>query len=980
MIASFITDHLREKFESADSNEAIVCHYYCKEDGERNDPSNIYRSLVSQLLDFRPDLKGKFMTWFDKTKPKTTPKKPTQSPERLREFLVDLIRASGQWVFIVVDALDECQRYFQQDLPRLCHELSDAPFKVFISSRPDNSLEISMPPATSYLDFKPTYEQDRLITAYLTSEYLSDMVQTAEETVVDKIARNAKGCAIWIKLVLEYLREESFHDRETLLTAIDRIPPSVAGLYAQLFNQAMKRAGSGPRAGQVLEKTLEVLAVAHRPLNLRELSCAVASGVVEGRACLSQIEHSFGYRKKVLELARPFVAAEGSADSSIVRLIHHSLKESILKDAPGNWSSTHQRVNTLDSSANLQRMHGSVARACIIYLACTDFGQDMFDPAYKLEDSASSPMAATEDSQDGDADILPLWFAMMTGNENDYWDKRAAIKRIHPFFDYAACYWGCHLSETADQDALELHDLAAIICHPGSNYLKNWLRYSRELTCTELGSTVWEQSPEVDQLVIASYFGHRLSVRRLLDCSDADLEGLSIHTALFWAAYRGYDSCLELILGKKDHINRSIYRARGSLALAAAAISGSTGCLKMLIKSDLFDINLPDQSGWSPLLYAIASDHAEAVDLLLGSPDVDLQVQSVREAGANALTIAASGAHFNILGKLLDYPLLDTDDVNAADNLGMTPLIHTIRHGNLGMVRCLLRHDASVTLVDKKKRSPIYWAAQKEDAAILRELLALDPAGANATDDDQYTVLHAALESPNSQTFAELLATQGIDVNQQDSLGSSVLWCAAKCGRIDLVQLLCKHADHLHLDLERCDAWGVSPLNGACSTTCRTAPSILKTLIAHGANLGSTDLRGCGLLASAAVSGSLENMKVLLGVPDIEIDVRNRAGQTALSLAAASLDPRTLDAMVLLLGTGVVDIDSTDEAGRTPLSYAAGSGQLEKVKLLVNSTGVRIDLSDMNGATPLDHAKRYCWKDDSSKKQVLALLNPEEHA
>ena len=113
--------------------------------------------------------------------------------------------------------------------------------------------------------------------------------------------------------------------------------------------------------------------------------------------------------------------------------------------------------------------------------------------------------------------------------------------------------------------------------------------------------------------------------------------------------------------------------------------------------------------------------------------------------------------HFDILKKLLDHVLVGTDDVNVTNELGMTPLIHTIRHGNLGMVQCLLYYNVSVTPVDKKKRSPIYWAAQHEDVAILRELLTLDPTGTNVTDDDQRTVLHAALKSPHSQTFEELL-------------------------------------------------------------------------------------------------------------------------------------------------------------------------------------------------------------------------------
>lgn len=63
-----------------------------------------------------------------------------------------------------------------------------------------------------------------------------------------------------------------------------------------------------------------------------------------------------------------------------------------------------------------------------------------------------------------------------------------------------------------------------------------------------------------------------------------------------------------------------------------------------------------------------------------------------------------------------------------------TPLIRSIRHGCLDLMRLLIAHGVDINEVDGWGYTPLHWAATKNNSSALRELLALPEVKANVKD------------------------------------------------------------------------------------------------------------------------------------------------------------------------------------------------------------------------------------------------------
>lgn len=108
-------------------------------------------------------------------------------------------------------------------------------------------------------------------------------------------------------------------------------------------------------------------------------------------------------------------------------------------------------------------------------------------------------------------------------------------------------------------------------------------------------------------------------------------------------------------------------------------------------------------------------------------------------------------------------------------------------------------------------------------------------------------------------------------------------------------------------------------------------------------------------LLGASYEGDEGVVKLLLGLEDVNMNLTDEYGRTALSYAAM----QGHEAVVrLLVARDDVEADLPDERyGRTPLSYAAIRGHEAVVKLLVARDDIKADLPDGKyGRTPLIHS------------------------
>ncbi|KAK1254756.1 hypothetical protein MKX08_008751 [Trichoderma sp. CBMAI-0020] len=493
------------------SQRHLVCAYYCKDDQETTKLGNIYRSLLWQLLKRKPNLKNRFLDWYRKTEQQSQVN-PTQCDNKLRDFLYDALSSSKQWIFIALDGLDECDIYPQKQLLFLFHDLfkCNARLKVFISSRFDDDIESALPPGASRIEISLSKKRDRVIASYLAREV--NIPKDIRDQAVDELSEKANGCAIWLRISLEYIRKSRIQSQKGLENALSRLPSSkgLAELYWTLFD---KICSDLPENEDILQRALETLAVARRPLTANELAFAVFIDIEDdNRTTLRELEQS-AHSMNLLDLIRPFISTISveNRDHLQLRLVHQSLKELILQAPPSSWNLVGKTRGQDQAVPRRAELDGSLLGRCIRYL--------LLDECKEINLSSSF--------RDGlDFDLLGIGrildddeFSTESPWSKSPQDFDPSDLGLGGFFTYAASYWTAHFSNTPQElwpDPTDLIDL----CSTGSQRLKNWVEQWQRPNCSYNAELDFPEAMlRLDPLVVAAIFGPAAYMAGLLKCN-----------------------------------------------------------------------------------------------------------------------------------------------------------------------------------------------------------------------------------------------------------------------------------------------------------------------------------------------------------------------------------------------------------------------------------------------------------------------------
>jgi len=169
--------------------------------------------------------------------------------------------------------------------------------------------------------------------------------------------------------------------------------------------------------------------------------------------------------------------------------------------------------------------------------------------------------------------------------------------------------------------------------------------------------------------------------------------------------------------------------------------------------------------------------------------DGGADVNAADELGETPLHEAVFRGYGDISILLLEHGA----DVNAPDGRGLSPLHAAAWRGNLDMVALLLANGADVNARDPNGVTPLHAAARagrKETAALLIE----KGAEINARNKINLTPLHAAVLSGDRGTVA-LLVDKGANVNARSKDGLTPMQLAAQNNQTEVVELLQKKAN-----------------------------------------------------------------------------------------------------------------------------------------------------------------------------------------
>lgn len=203
-----------------------------------------------------------------------------------------------------------------------------------------------------------------------------------------------------------------------------------------------------------------------------------------------------------------------------------------------------------------------------------------------------------------------------------------------------------------------------------------------------------------------------------------------------------------------------------------AAAEGNIRALENYFHShelQIIHINIPDEEGYTLLMYAAANGHAEVVEYLLnvmgGKHELVYALQTLRSPdGLNPLMLAAErGNHHperfaSTATALLRRNALNVNEVYP-DGSGDTVLIRAVKLGNVQLVnQLLLKPGINIGQKNAQGNSALMIAVQRADAAMIDSLLnAPDNQGANYYNQ----ALHAAIETQNIALIDQLLSADG---------------------------------------------------------------------------------------------------------------------------------------------------------------------------------------------------------------------------
>ncbi|KAK6522768.1 hypothetical protein TWF281_002204 [Arthrobotrys megalospora] len=639
-------------------------------------------------------------------------------------------------VFLVVDALDECQtsNYCRQDLIQHIFRLrSDCKVNIFTTSRDiqditnefraqgGNIVEIRActEDLRKYLNSRIGRSRRRVLLDH------SDLIET-------EIVKAADGIFLLAKLHFQSIEyKTSPRQLKEALEALTRGETA----YQIAYGNIMERINAqNPDFRRLANQVLSWVICAERPLTILELQHALAvepgicQGVVDFNDLPEQDLENLPEADTVISVCAGLVRVdEGFAHTRIVQLIHFTAQEYFQR----NW--------------NVNEAHTDITKTCIRHLSRRSLTPRAYGPRYELYHGG----------------------------------YRVRYDLPHALDHYAVENWGHHArksaSEIVQSMALDLLRKEAFI-----------------QSCGYMASAVkpvpWNITYATG-MHIAAHFGLRECVERFLH-DGADLQALDRmsygKSPLWWAAAGGYVTIVELLADKGASFDTEI--GFSTTPLSEAASSGHTAVVELLLKRGVHpDGKLYD----SPLSRAAENGHKSVAEILI-------REGADPNRNGSSLVRACRGGHVAVVDLLLRSGANPNRGENREYSWSLytsTPLFAAARYGHTAVVESLIGHGVNLGFKDRDGRTAFLIAARYGSTTAM-ELLIRQGVDLNSQDNMGETALIVAAAGGHTEAV-KLLASHGADLSSQDHTGDTALIAAAAGGHTEVAKLLVGHGANL---------------------------------------------------------------------------------------------------------------------------------------------------------------------------------------
>lgn len=265
-----------------------------------------------------------------------------------------------------------------------------------------------------------------------------------------------------------------------------------------------------------------------------------------------------------------------------------------------------------------------------------------------------------------------------------------------------------------------------------------------------------------------------------------------------------------------------------------------------------------------------------------------------------------------------------------------TSLIHVAAENDAVEIFRLLveEYGANVNFAAKDGRTPLHFAAFNNSVKVASYLMGVrDPVVfVTHKDKDGRTPLHSAVKNGSTGVMEVILSNVPGIINMHDRFNSPPLYLAIYLKKKEAFDLLLARSE---LDLP--------PETLIYAIKHDPSGEFVRRLINRGASATfAREIDGMTPLHRAANKFNLEATRMLLRLPDVSVNVRDRNNETPLHFAVKDMDDEHKRKVALLLIDHGADLKAVNNDGKSPLDLVSDEGHRELLSKWFPLRGLRL--------------------------------------
>lgn len=624
---TFLSIFLSKHFESIcteNTNRAALFFFCDNKVANRNTAVNILRGLLTQLVSHQKDLAYMVLKEW---RQKSSQLFQDISFNTLWKVFQDMVKASNfHVIYCIIDALDECEDNSLSILLKKFKKLSQSSatsstkLKLICLSRRfperipeslDSFTKVELDMMTAGKEDVRRFISERICDLSRTKKFTFKMRKRVEEVFQEK----SEGTFLWVSFMAQDLENKSLLD---IIPSLDTLPAGLDAVYQRILSQI------DFNKWEIIQKILDWVLIATRPLRIPEL-CEAAGVKATDSMCRESVCEELIKACGHLLFVEYHDKEKDHTVGKTIRYIRNMRNMRFNLAGPG----TESEIRLMSDqgivfwSTQVTFLHQS-AKDYYITMKQNDISEKSKNLLQSIHESAASQLIGyfshIVNFQGGSVNERSLWRLLphlpLTSYASKYWhvhfrqleELTGIMEENKDFFSHESRtrrIWGLLSSFTETCRAPEfVIPLLHMSCILDIGNLATWC-ITREKTFDLNKRWGFRQDTP---LHLACFKRNKRIINMLLNAGADTLATDSHHRSV---TSRAISSCDLIIVRKmtqqescKDWLKQEASDPRSEL-LSDAAHRGDEGVCRFLVEEHSFDVNIVDQSGFTPVMHAL---------------------------------------------------------------------------------------------------------------------------------------------------------------------------------------------------------------------------------------------------------------------------------------------------------------------------------------------------------------------------------------